>query len=688
MDKSFHIDDWLIQPSLNKVSLGDKSWKIEPKIMSVLVVLSKNRGDVVSREELLNSVWENTVVVDMVVTRAISELRTIFKNNRSNPSLIETIPKKGYRLTAHVVFSNIEKKKKEKPRGVYKSVLWVAFIFLCVVIFIGMLTSSENNNSDTFEIKSLTSLKGWEYNPSISNDGKSVVFVWKDDSNSYHICTKSLDDGSVKTLVSSKYMYFTPVFEKDKNSITYYKNENGKVSICSVPAYGGNEVELIKLNSQLAGLSWSPNGNTLAFVGNDSLKNNSTIKLYNNETEEIMPLTNPPKTIWGDSAPRFSPDGNSVAFIRTFSEGNQDIYIVNLKDKTESRLTSYNSNIYGFDWRNTTSLILSSNYKGNTVTLSFDIHLKEGKIIPLGINNQNPVALNDVFILEKWTQNVDLLQVDLAKSPKIVKSPIISSTKFDLSPSFSHDGKHIVFVSNRSGNYELWTIDNDGKNLKKITSINKSLIGNPNWSPNDELIAFDSKKNGKSNIFLKNIENNDLFSFTDTLANEVAPSWSRNGKWLYFGSDRSGDWEVWKKSVNNGRQIEKVSVKGGYYAKESMDGKYLYYSKFKKSGIWQLDLETKIEERVIDSTATIDYANWALTSSGIFYVKRNIGNFNSSKIKFYDFKSRKEKLIINTSKPIPANDNSITISPDNSTILFGQTNGYDSDLILVKKEKR
>ena len=72
---SFQIGDWLVEPTLNRISSAGRETKIEPKVMDVLVFLAGRPGDVASREELLDEVWAGTVVTDDVVTRSISELR-------------------------------------------------------------------------------------------------------------------------------------------------------------------------------------------------------------------------------------------------------------------------------------------------------------------------------------------------------------------------------------------------------------------------------------------------------------------------------------------------------------------------------------------------------------------------------------------------------------------------------------
>jgi len=70
--------------------------------MAVLVCLSQRAGDPVSKEELLQSVWADTFVSDDVLSRSIFELRRVFEDDARQPTVIQTIPKRGYRLVAPV----------------------------------------------------------------------------------------------------------------------------------------------------------------------------------------------------------------------------------------------------------------------------------------------------------------------------------------------------------------------------------------------------------------------------------------------------------------------------------------------------------------------------------------------------------------------------------------------------------
>jgi len=98
----FRIAAWLIQPQLNTVSNNGTTVRLEPKVMEVLVCLAQHAGEPVSKDELLQTVWPKTFVTDDVLKRSISELRRVFEDDIREPRVIQTIPKRGYRLLAPV----------------------------------------------------------------------------------------------------------------------------------------------------------------------------------------------------------------------------------------------------------------------------------------------------------------------------------------------------------------------------------------------------------------------------------------------------------------------------------------------------------------------------------------------------------------------------------------------------------
>jgi len=96
------IGDWLVDPGTDTISQGDKSQKLEPRTMRLLLLLAQAQGTVVSADRLLAEVWAGVVVSPGSVYQAISRLRRLLGDTDPAPTYIATVPRKGYRLIAPV----------------------------------------------------------------------------------------------------------------------------------------------------------------------------------------------------------------------------------------------------------------------------------------------------------------------------------------------------------------------------------------------------------------------------------------------------------------------------------------------------------------------------------------------------------------------------------------------------------
>jgi len=98
LNHAFSAGDWLVEPELNRIQRNGDKTHLEPKVMEVLVCLARANGNVLSKEQLIRQVWEDTFVTDDVLKGSIWQLRKAFQDDSKHPKVIETIPKGGYRL--------------------------------------------------------------------------------------------------------------------------------------------------------------------------------------------------------------------------------------------------------------------------------------------------------------------------------------------------------------------------------------------------------------------------------------------------------------------------------------------------------------------------------------------------------------------------------------------------------------
>jgi DNA-binding winged helix-turn-helix (wHTH) protein len=128
----FRLSEWLIQPSLDRISRGKEVVHIRPKLMDVLALLAQRAGDVVSNDEIIAAVWAKEFMAESVLTRSITELRHVLGDHATNPRFIETITKRGYRLVAPVEW--VHGPPPVAARARRKRVVWLAVVSAAVLL--------------------------------------------------------------------------------------------------------------------------------------------------------------------------------------------------------------------------------------------------------------------------------------------------------------------------------------------------------------------------------------------------------------------------------------------------------------------------------------------------------------------------------------------------------------------------
>lgn len=107
----------------------------------------------------------------------------------------------------------------------------------------------------------------------------------------------------------------------------------------------------------------------------------------------------------------------------------------------------------------------------------------------------------------------------------------------------------IVFESDRSGNFEVYVMNEDGTNVVNLTN-NSALDYEPDWSPDGSKIAFVSRRTGSDEIYVMNADGSGLTQLTATIGTDRAPAWSPDGSKIAWESKRDGNDEIYVMNAN------------------------------------------------------------------------------------------------------------------------------------------
>ena len=160
------------------------------------------------------------------------------------------------------------------------------------------------------------------------------------------------------------------------------------------------------------------------------------------------------------------------------------------------------------------------------------------------------------------------------------------------------------------------------------------------------------------------------------------PSWSNDGRWIYFHA-RSDD-QIWKIPSQGGKSVP-LTHHGGFEGFESIDGKYLYYSKSEKhSGIWRIDLSNGSEAPVPELSGTGDYRQWALGRTGIFFVPNEEALRKDAAVRFFDFATRKIVPVATVGRLERAGGGALAVSRDERSLLYVHLDRDNRNIMLVE----
>jgi eukaryotic-like serine/threonine-protein kinase len=547
----------------------------------------------------------------------------------------------------------------------------------------------------TARIIPFTTFSGVADQPAFSPDGNQIAFTWDGgNGGNLDLYVKLIGAGAPLRLTTDPAEDISPAWSPDGRYLAFLRRSATENGIFIVPALGGDERRLGTTEPSLSRqawsqcrLSWSPDGRFLAVVDHTSPEDRYSIFLLSVEDGGKQRLTSSPESS-ADYSPAFSPDGKTLAFIRSSGLTSEDIYLISTHGETLQRLTVDQRRILSLAWTADGREIVFSSNRGGGFSL-WRVAASGGTPERVAVTGQNAFSPAISRQGNRLVYNVSFLdsniwRIDNSNAADRQKSPtrLISSTLQDHSPQISPDGKKIVFVSDRTGNDEIWICESDGSHPVQLTFFESTVNGTPRWSPDGQQIVFDARPAGNADIYVVSAEGGKPRPITLEPSHDVIASWSRDGRWLYFCSNRSGAYQIWKVPAAGGQAIQ-VTKHGGFEAFESPDGELLYYTKGRgPGGIWQIPVAGGEERQVRELVEAGYWRYWAVQDNGIYFVAPVASALPA--IKFFSFATRGvTQLGVLEREPLQGPPG-LTISPDGRWLLYAQVDQGGSNLMLVE----
>jgi len=138
----FNLGEWEILPGHGELRCGDEVRRPEPKQFAVLIALAKRDTNVVTKQELVDEVWDGRATADEPITRCVSQLRQHLDDRETPHKLIETMQRRGYRLKQSVVLHHPTEPEEPLPRATEPGSsprLWKFVAAILAIGFIGII---------------------------------------------------------------------------------------------------------------------------------------------------------------------------------------------------------------------------------------------------------------------------------------------------------------------------------------------------------------------------------------------------------------------------------------------------------------------------------------------------------------------------------------------------------------------
>ncbi len=326
-------------------------------------------------------------------------------------------------------------------------------------------------------------------------------------------------------------------FSPDGQRLAYLENRlsEGKTALVVANADGTGEREIITRqapNYYWTALkpSWSPNGKLIACIGQNATESFPHIFVINVETGAERPIT---AQKWNSSlGVIWLPDMSGLLFAAAEEvSSNVQIWYVSYPDGEARRITNDTVNYRGLSLAADGRAIVTTQIEAPASVWVMPIETERS-------DNGLPVVITD--------RSKDINAVNFTQSGNWSAYARLAWTP---------NGR-IVYVSEESGNADIWTMNPDGTDRRQLTT-DPHWDTSPSVSPDGRYIVFMSNRVGTESCWLMDIDGANQKQLTNKLI-ERQPVFSADSKGIYFESWETGKGAIWKVSLGDGQLTQVV----------------------------------------------------------------------------------------------------------------------------------
>ena len=624
--QKFQLGDCIINCNDMSVTYLEQSQSFPAKVFEFLKLLVLHAQQTVTKEQAIELVWENNFEVGKRgIGNAIWQLRKTWSELGLQPDdYFKTVPKVGYQLLLSAVEIH-EVSNLPIPQNT-RSKTQIIFAIIGLILLLWLMNfwkPKQQTNITVGQVPTkITHYEGVEEQASISPDGKRMAFLWQRDRKPSQIYIKDLnhDSAPLRQVSMSSFSEVSPTWSPDGQSLAYMQMQDNDHCVVRVRDLISNQDQFIDDGCTQQGfrrnLAWSPNGNTLAYV--KSVGDKKSIFSYQFSTQEITQLSTPEKETQ-DVLIEWSPSSEQLLYVRE-REMSAELVMYDVTTSQTERLPYTRDMIIGLAWDYDTNRIFTTALlEGSFVIESIDLNdfsvsefHRDSTISSLAMNQAAKKLYYSNHIGQEFITVRDI-------ETGAVSSQVISSSR-DLFGQFMAATNETLYVSNRSGSWELWS-KKDGQNLMLTNEL--GLVSLPSVSLVDSqfVVLIKPKEQNEYQLFLGDRTTGTLNFQPEFVEKNIKyPSFTEDGKAIVFCVQIAGQWQIQRYHLKE-KTFTQLHQANARYTMQTESG--LYFTKENQSGIYYFDFAAQQETLLISDVTQSDWGNFYVENDSVVYITRS-----------------------------------------------------------------
>ncbi|HEX8846308.1 MAG TPA: protein kinase [Pyrinomonadaceae bacterium] len=401
-------------------------------------------------------------------------------------------------------------------------------------------------------------------NAAISPDGKYVVYAMREGGQE-SLWMRQVATGSIVQIVApTEATIGRQTFSPDGNYVYYIIREQSNPSgaLYQVPVLGGTPRKiLVNIGSPIA---FSPDGSRITFVRNDTVASGEDQLMVANSdgTNERKLAARSVDKFFDYGGPGWSPDGRVIACGAGSYSGGFHLLIV-VVDAETGEQREFSSQKYSDTGRiswlaDGSAMVMNASDQNSYWNQVWLISYPGGdaRLITHDLNSYGGTSLtadSKSLVSVQWdlTFNIWVAPIGDMSHGKQVTSGKYEGGYDSLA--WTPDNK-IVYISQASGNQDIWIMNADGSNPRQLTNAPEG-DETPTVTPDGRYIVFVSLRGGFPSLWRMDIDGANLKQLTNN-QEDYWPETTPDGQWIFFHSWRTGKLALWKISIDGGEPVQ------------------------------------------------------------------------------------------------------------------------------------